>query len=222
MRCHRIGAALVVVAGLALSGTPALAGPFSATDATFGSFDSSSGTRLLTIGSSATITDVDISIVFAKCDDPSLGAGAALGAPCIGTGFSFDNEIVFRLSHGATTVNLVNENTFSGQTPGAGVIRIHFDDSGAALPGLLVGGTFHPSGNLSAFNGLDALGDWTLFIQDTVGADRLDYFSSCLSVNGDTACPSSAATVPEPATFALLGTGLGLALAARRRAGRTN
>ena len=69
------------------------------------------------------------------------------------------------------------------------MIRIHFDDSGAVLPGLLVGGTFHPVGNLSAFNGLDALGDWTLFVQDTVGADRLDYYSACLSVNGDSALP---------------------------------
>lgn len=193
-----------VAGALGLAATPASA--LIATDATFGSFDASSGTRTLTIGTSEIITDVNISIVFAKCDDPSLGAGAAIGTPCIGQGFSFDREIVFSLTHGLTTVSLVAQDTFSGQTPGAGVVRMTFDDGAASLPISVTGGTFDPVGSLSDFNGADALGSWILTITDTVGADRLDYFSSCLAINGQTGCGGG--TVPEPISIALFGIGL--------------
>lgn len=201
--------AVGVAGALGVTGIPASAGPLSASDATFGSFDNSGSTRALTITGSGSILDVNLSIVFAKCDDPSLGAGGGtIGNPCIGTGSSFDREIVFALTHGATTVQLVNQATFSGQTPGAGVVRMTFDDGGGALPGSVAGGTFHPVGNLSDFNTAEANGLWTLSINDTVGADRLDYFSSCLSVNGDTGCGAAAANVPEPISLALLGIGL--------------
>lgn len=194
-----------VASAFGLAATPASA--LIATDATFGSFDSSSGTRTLTIGTSETISDVNISIVFAKCDDPSLGAGGGtIGAPCIGTGFSFDNEIVFSLTHGLTTVSLVTAGTLAGQTPGAGVIRLTFDDGAAPLTSPMTGGTFDPVGSLSDFNGADAIGNWILTITDTVSADRLDYFSSCLAINGQTGCGGG--TVSEPISLALFGIGL--------------
>lgn len=198
----------VVAAGLLGTMMGAQASLLTATDSTFGSFDASSGTRSFSLGAGL-ISDVNIAISFAKCDDPSIGAS---GTGCIGQGFSFNNEIVFSLTKGATTVNLVNEGTYSGQTPGAGRVTVTFDDEAATTVGgaAVIGGLFKPVGALSAFDGQDALGNWTLLIQDTVGADRLDYFTSTLSVT----------TVPEPGTVALAGLALvGLVVARKRKQG---
>lgn len=190
-----------VALGLSFSLMGAQAAPLSATDSTFGSFDASSGTRTLALGA-GTVSDVNIRIDFAKCDDPSAGPNGTACDPNA-QGFSFNREIIFRLtSPGGTTVNLVNQDTYGGQTPGAGRVSILFDDEAATTVGglFVVGGSFQPVGDLTDFDGQSALGNWTLFIQDTVGADPLDYFTATLTVNAN--------EVPEPGSLALFGLGL--------------
>lgn len=190
--------ALVAVA----CATPAQAGILVAVNNTPGLFDASSGNRTVAFTGAepgfgdGIVQKVLIAINFAKADGESFDPPFPGGTP-------FYNEIVFRLtSPNGTVVDLITAgsfNTGSGQFDGT----ILFDDAAAQIvnvnPNTPQAGTFRPIGSLATQNGGPALGNWTLFIQDTVGADALRFRSFTLTVT------TGVADVPEPGTLVLFG-----------------
>jgi hypothetical protein len=185
-----------------------------ATNATYGVFDGSSGTRVLSVDQHGVITDLDLIITFAKCDDPAIGPN---GTACIGQERSFDREIIFTLTGpDGRTVRIVDALTYTGQTPGAGKVTIRFDEqAGFVVGGSVTPGTFRPVGSLDVFNGQDMFGDYYLSIADGSTEDPLEFFSASLDVTVE----DVEGEVPEPGTLALLTMGLGmLGMACRRRA----
>lgn len=209
-----------LLAALVFCGTAAQAAVV-ASNNVYGDFDGISGTRTLNVTQHGTIQDLNITIDFSKCDDPVLGPLAPLGTPCVGQGNSANSEIVFRLiSPDGTTVNLVDSGTYFGSRPGAGRIMVTFDDEAATrVSGPVQEGTFQPVGSLADFDTMDMFGAWSLFIQDTRGADPLEYYSSSLDITF-TDGGTGPAPVPEPASLAILGLGLlGLGAARRRTRG---
>jgi hypothetical protein len=149
------------------------------------------------------------------------------------TGFShtFPDD-VGALLVGPTGANVV---LFNGAGSGIDAVNLTwiFDDAAAApLPsaGALASGTFLPSNYfpgdsfpgapagpygtaLSAFNGLNPNGNWSLFAYDFVGGD-VGSISGGWSLTFTT---EGGAVIPEPGTWAMLIAGFGLVGAAFRR-----
>jgi hypothetical protein len=133
---------------------------------------------------------------------------------------------VFRLtSPGGTTVNLINAFSFNTGNAGTSFDGVITFDSAAAQvvnvnPDLVQAGTFRPvndpvGNTLAAFNGQSALGTFTLYIEDTVGADSLRFRS--FTVNATTQDGVSAVPAPPAAALALMGLASAGGLARLRR-----
>ena len=122
-----------------------------ASDHTYGVFGSNSGQRFLDVATHGKITDLDILVSFAKCNDPAIGP--ADGA-CRNTGNPYENEIYMRLtSPTGIAVDLVTTNTFASGGNGIGQVDVVFDDDGAALGRRVAAGSFRPVGDLGCSRG---------------------------------------------------------------------
>jgi hypothetical protein len=183
-----------------------------ASDTSYGVIDGAFGTVTLSVASHGSISDLNLTIDFSKCDDPPIGPNRT---SCIGEGNSFEDEIEFTLT-GPTgwTVHLVGLGTYLGSQPGAGRVSVTFDDQASTpVGGGTASGSFRPVQPLIAFNGSDMFGDWTLSLHDGGPGDPLEYFGSRLDINAD-----AVTALPEPASAAILGLGLlAIGMARRRR-----
>jgi hypothetical protein len=203
----------VLCAALALAGA-AQAGVVT-TNSEYGNFDGMVGSRNLTIGSHGTVTDVNLTVDFSKCDDPAIGPN---GTECIGIGDAFPDEIgIYLTSPTGQKITLVAPGTYQG---GSGRVTVTFDDeAGSAVGPVLQSGSFRPVDALSAFDGLDMFGTWLLQLEDTGYGDPLEYFASRLEIGGSATepPPPPPTDVPEPGSAAIVALGLAGLVGARRR-----
>jgi MYXO-CTERM domain-containing protein len=172
------------------------------TDSTTFSVDGFSAPVTYAVAAAGTVTDVNITINFSKCDDP---APATAGAACLSLGEEYANEIYFQLTGAnGTVINLLASGTYNRSVSSGGFYTLTFDDAASGAPSTtLASGTFLPFAALSILNGQAAAGNWVLTVGDTTGADPLTHFRSTLTITTDQDNPA-----PAPAAMALLGLGL--------------
>jgi len=169
---------------------------------------SSAGATPLTIGAAdLPLAIQDLATVSSTISVASYGRILDVDA-LLNITHSWDADLVLTLSHGGITVLMSNRNGGSG---GADYSDTLFDDSAAVAINAgyayaPYSGAFRPEQALSAFNGQDIFGDWTLSVSDMEAGDSGVLNNWRLS-----------AEVPEPASLALFGLGMMGLCGVRRR-----
>jgi len=119
----------------------------------------------------------------------SINVGSSYGVAHMGVhvtipDHTYVQDLTVDLTHGSTTVRLWNLQC--GANDGLDVV---FDDAGSPVVcGQPTSGTYQPAQPLSAFNGQDASGTWTITVQDHVGQDVGTLTHWDMNINGPGAC----------------------------------
>jgi hypothetical protein len=205
----------------------------SKSNSTFGGIDGTSINRDFVFSEgdfsdSSIVTKVTIEIDFSKCGQLGGPGGCTDFSEFLSPG-AVESEMGFALiSPDGTSVALVensggNESFETGSFDtfiNGGINLVHivilFEDETTELGNRPASGTFSPEGFLSSFNGKDAVGTWSLFLEDDAPGDPLVFHEATLNI---TVLDD---TVPEPGTLALFGVSIiGLAVIRRRRWNQT-
>ncbi|GLC24338.1 PEP-CTERM sorting domain-containing protein [Roseisolibacter agri] len=144
-----------------------------------------------------------------------LGAGNNVTVRINGLSHTFMNDLaaflVYTPTGGGPSIEAVLFDNVGGNGDPHGSFSFN-SGFGTSIGSInLAGGDFAPLGSLAVFNGVSVAGDWTLRVEDQVGADAGSYQSWDIGL-------ATTTTTPEPGTWALMGSGLlGLAGVAHRR-----
>ncbi len=110
---------------------------------------------------------------------------------------TWNGDLTVRLSHGGTTVVLIDRPGYTGSGSGFDNdgFNITLDDEGAggsienvdSPAGVISPPSYVPNEALSAFDGMDMAGDWTIEVSDSAGSDlgQLTYWALRVSMPGD-------------------------------------
>jgi hypothetical protein len=142
--------------------------------------------------SGATISDVVVTLDFAKIDDFNPAVPPTCGPPPTSlVGGENNQELYFKLtSPQNTTIDLISAGTYTTSGFGGEVVITLSDAAATSLGGdFPTGGTFRPSQALSAFDGQDPEGTWTLTIGDNGSQDANCFYNVDIAVTADVPVP---------------------------------
>jgi subtilisin-like proprotein convertase family protein len=165
-----------------------------------------------TLGAGFSIDDLTTHTSVIAITDPAVLTGVTFSLN--GLTHSYLRDLSASLTHGGTSVNWLVNSGGSADLNGNYLIS----DAGAATLGNASGnprpwGTYSAFNPLSAFDGMSGAGDWTLTITDNAVEDTGNLSNWALNLSS----ASVVTAAPEPATWAMMIGGFGMAGGALRR-----